>query len=527
MSEDPGQVMTTCDSCGAQAPSDAAFCPDCGRATASRQPVVQAVVAASASVACPACGAVMPIDGTFCPDCGQALASPTIARSAGPVRIPRPALAVAVIAVAVAVVAGTLFVSSGGTGGTGVGTSKSTPGSTPGVVSGSRASGAASNAPAAATPGAAAVSVTSARWVDAGSMTKARFSFQLLPVGGGRLLAIGDHWNECSECSDTGPDNGSTFADIWDPAAGAWAPTPALAKNRSNYAALVMQDGRVIIAGGYADGSDHCFSSAHIYDPSTQTWSDPKDYMTKARCDPAYALLPNGLVLLAGGTNVAGQVLMSTEKYNPATGKWSTTTTLPAARTGAKAVTLANGKVLLVGGRDTNGNLMSSAIMFDPSSYTWSAAGNPGTGLLVALQDGGALLIPEGYGNALPAERFDFATRTWTGVGALAQARVGASAVTLADGRVLVTGGAIGSTISDVDRSKTTTLTSASEIFDPATNAWSPTVPAPDARMDSAAALMNDGSVMIAGGDLGEQGLLAFPGGYQTQLVSTSFRYVP
>ena len=71
--------------------------------------------------------------------------------------------------------------------------------------------------------------------------------------------------------------------------------------------------------------------------------------MAVPRSNPAATLLPDGKVLVAGGYD-GTNVTSSAELYDPATGKWIATTSMSTNRTGHKATLLPNGKVLVAGG---------------------------------------------------------------------------------------------------------------------------------------------------------------------------------
>ena len=81
--------------------------------------------------------------------------------------------------------------------------------------------------------------------------------------------------------------------------------------------------------------------------------------------------------------------------------------------------------------------------------------------------------------------------------GSLMTARSGPTVTTLSDGRVLVAGGANG-----------TTFPSSAELYDPATGKFSLTGSLADGRFGHTATLLPDGSVLVAGGG----GSLSAPG---------------
>ena len=108
----------------------------------------------------------------------------------------------------------------------------------------------------------------------------------------------------------------------------------------------------------------------------------------------------------------------------------------------------------------------------------------------------GRVLVVGGFndtGVLNTTEIFDPATKTWTMVAAMRVPRARHSATLLPDGTVLVAGGATG-----LDHPAPVTNTA--ERFDPATGQWLPVSPMVTKRAFHAAALMNDGTVLVAGG---------------------------
>src|SRR5262249_43010081 len=77
--------------------------------------------------------------------------------------------------------------------------------------------------------------------------------------------------------------------------------------------------------------------------------------LSTARTAYTATLLQNGKVLVAGGQDASG-VLASAELYDPATGIWSATGSLHTGRKWHTATLLPNGKVLVAAGFDNNVN---------------------------------------------------------------------------------------------------------------------------------------------------------------------------
>jgi hypothetical protein len=292
--------------------------------------------------------------------------------------------------------------------------------------------------------------VGSARWVPAGDGALELYDDRTVALPDGSALRIGLRYQE-DESADP------KVAQLWEPATGTWRDTAALPKLRTDFAAIALRDGRVLVAGGY-NGVDASYSSAYVFDPATETWTKT-GLMAQARTAPAAALLPDGRVLVAGGyfyqpedepaafgTGIVlaaarlpaadgddrpgpfddidvpprGRALATAEIWDPATGEWSSTGALRFARPGPAAVTLSDGRVLVVSASDHNVHLDEAAFgnaeVFDAARGRFAMAGDlppmdraqiralgvtlpeydglPGdVGSLVALPDGGAVLV--------------------------------------------------------------------------------------------------------------------------------------
>ena len=123
----------------------------------------------------------------------------------------------------------------------------------------------------------------------------------------------------------------------------------SLGSVRFNHTATLLQNGKVLVAGGGNSGSNPFLSTAELFDPANGTWSAATS-MAVARRDHTATLLTNGKVLVAGGYNDFGY-LDTAQLYDPGTGSWNVTANnLTTARAFHTTTLLANGKVLLVGG---------------------------------------------------------------------------------------------------------------------------------------------------------------------------------
>ena len=300
------------------------------------------------------------------------------------------------------------------------------------------------------------------------------------------------------------------------PPVGSWTPTPDLATIRGTTAAVVLDDGNVLAAGGGVGQIP--INTAELFDPGPGQWR-PTGSMAQARRGHAVAALADGRVLVAGGI-AEGTLLASAEIFDPATGRWSGAAPMNLARLGHSLTTLADGRVLAAGGSSLGGaegagggqtiRPESSAEVFDPASGRWtstsagmSSARFEHTATL--LDDGRVLIVGgqgppmEGRSSALAStELFDPAVNTFLRSNDMGEARTNHAAVKLADRSVLVMGGSGGP---NGDLSLST-----AEVFDPARGAWSGVGPLAQARTGHTATLLADGRVLVAGGESASRG---------------------
>lgn len=235
-------------------------------------------------------------------------------------------------------------------------------------------------------------------------------------------------------------------------------------------------------------------------------WAPTLTPMSDPRWAPAYSLLPDGRGLIAGGYSFpADRCVATADLFDPVTCRFSPTWgRLVIPRNFAHASRLPDGRVLISGGYNTVLGTLGSAELFDPVTQAFtllaSAMSSPRELFTATTLSDGRVLCVGGFnthrGRTLrSADLFDPATQTFTPTGQLTDDRFGQDAVQMADGRVLIVGGTHW-----FARQPTITLASA-EIYDPATGLFHPAHgPMHFPRDRPTATLLASGQVLIAGG---------------------------
>jgi hypothetical protein len=271
-------------------------------------------------------------------------------------------------------------------------------------------------------------------WTGAGNPTSG--AYVLTRLNGGSVLAM------AAGPAVYIPSRNETTTELFDPATGTWTRTGNMSHGRAGYTATLLKDGRVLVAGGEFCIFDGCFAppppryvSAELYDPLTGAWT-PTGSMMQYREGHTATLLNDGRVLVAGGAGCTAEL------FDPSTGTWTQTGNV----CGGTATLLGDGKVLFVGGRTADLYDPGTQTSSPTAGATDARTGHTATLLLngKVLVAGGAVDCPAGNGEALQlntSEEYDPVSATWGSRTFLRTGRQSHSATLLTDGRVLVAGG--------------------------------------------------------------------------------------
>lgn len=301
---------------------------------------------------------------------------------------------------------------------------------------------------------------------------------------------------------------------------------------RSGASAFTQSDGSVLVVGGQG-ASGAALTSAERFDLATGKWAVMPGRLTTASLDQSAIVLKDGRVFVTswpdfiiGHWSTADvqifdpKVASASPSPSPTPASRANWSSVPdiAAPFGnyspyggafvstATATTLTNGRVLVIGtgpnnmrfGLSTATNGLMAAI-YDPASGQSRLLASPqtitATGFTTTLLRSGKVLVVGGG-----AELYDPATDVWSPAGFPAVKRFGHTATLLADGRVLVAAGLTGPEANGGVVGETS-----AEIYDPnKSNSWSwaASLPLTLGEDGNTATLLPNGDVLVVSGSI-------------------------
>jgi hypothetical protein len=276
-------------------------------------------------------------------------------------------------------------------------------------------------------------------WTVTGSMSIGRFAFTATLLPNGEVLVAGGETSSTS-CLAT--------AELYDPSTGHWKSTGSMTQPRCSHSATLLPTGEVLVAGGVGSlyNSADTSAIAELYNPSTGTWQTTGSLNT-SRASEGAVLLENGQVLVAGGYSTSNGTttgLASAELYDPSKGSWKLTANMQLALPTVTTPVLLPNSDVLIG---------DAAQFYNPGTATWVGTGPlptiAGLPTQASLLNTGNVLASgtrcrySGCGNkpTVYCYLYTTSTNTWSRTGNMHWPRFAHSSTLLANGQVLVAGG--------------------------------------------------------------------------------------
>lgn len=308
--------------------------------------------------------------------------------------------------------------------------------------------------------------------------------------------------------------------EIYDDVTDTFVAGPPMTTERSLHTMTKLQDGRWLLTGGVNNINDPQ-NLCEVYDPATDTFTAVAPMITP-RTGHTATLLNDGRVFVAGGLaamTVTPSAIYAifdttnlTEIYNPVTNTWTAGPNLRTPRAGQVAIPRPDGRVLIAGGISWDNLIIvqlpavrNTTDIYNPVTNTISAGPSMSTAhsLIDAVPLGNDRWLVAGGITALTltspgtsttvCEIYNAGTNTWTTTGSMATARGNHKTWSIGGGRFLSVGGGNGTLLAPVPLAT-------GEIFDVATNAWTPGPSLTIPRAGAAAFLTPRGQVHVMGG---------------------------
>jgi N-acetylneuraminic acid mutarotase len=293
-----------------------------------------------------------------------------------------------------------------------------------------------------------------------------------------------------------------------------WTTVTSMPTQRSNLAASVAPDGRILALGGIGPTQQPPqppLTTAEAYTVTTNLWASALPTIQPSTALAA-ATGPDGRIYAIGGAILGGPNNMSfstptnfVQAFSPTANTWQMVANLPTARSFLAAATGPDGRIYAIGGNASFGptNIVEA---YSPVTNTWTAVASMPTrrsGLAAVTGPDGRIYAIGGVDflqSPLPlatVEAYTPATNTWTTLASMPTPRQLLAAAVGPDGRIYALGGA------DAAGNPLNTV----EAYDITTNTWTVALSMPTRRSALAAVTGPDGRVFAIGGRNGSTAL--------------------
>jgi hypothetical protein len=267
-------------------------------------------------------------------------------------------------------------------------------------------------------------------------------------------------------------------------------------------------------------GMDMGGEIAMVWDPATNAMNPVPNSLTNLFC-AGHARLADGRILVAGGHDTANNILGTADAniFNPVTETWQSIPRMAQRRWYPTATTLADGRVLVTSGATTCFTCIADIPeVYDPIANNWTRLTGarlsfPYYPFTFVLPDGRVLNAGAGE-NPVATRILDVATQTWTTVDP--NVVDGGSAVMYRIGKVLKTGTAVTTDVSNVPSASTAYVLDMSA----ASPAWRQVSSMAFPRAYHNSTILPDGTVLITGGGSRTEGKNSAYAVYDAELWS-------
>jgi len=268
----------------------------------------------------------------------------------------------------------------------------------------------------------------------------------------------------------------------------------SMATPRVYHASAVLNDGKVLVAGGLT-GLPPAYASTNtveIYNPSADIWTTGNP-LSVARSNLTLTKLNDGRILAAGGNSNPTTVVTTAELFNPVSGLWSTVAPMNFARSNQTAMLLQNGSILVCGGLTGGGGSLNKAEVYSVSANKWYLLPDmpiSGPAPAVTLMNDGNVLVSGVYGSGNSVV-FDTVSNTWGPQVAMNLGRESHTSTAVTGGTVVIGGRTTNRWYGDPT----------AEIYSYASSTWaSATGQMSRGRLGHRAVKLNSTTILVVGG---------------------------
>ncbi|MFI5298604.1 MAG: Kelch repeat-containing protein [Polyangiales bacterium] len=197
------------------------------------------------------------------------------------------------------------------------------------------------------------------------SMSAPRVDHTATTLKDGRVLVVGGG-------SIHGGATPTTSVDIFDPGTGKFTPVAATLQPHAAHSATLLNDGRVLVALGWAGGG--VSNVVEVYDVGKNIWTQLTSLKTSRYLHQAVSLPDGRVAILGGATNFCCAAYTDVDIFDPTKNTFAPGAPMPNARSGFLAFLDNVGHLVVAGGVGTvTGTTgLATSDIYDPIAGTWS-----------------------------------------------------------------------------------------------------------------------------------------------------------